>query len=75
MLNMESGEREKAVRQSMHEKSQRDELEKEMKGRLDEYVRQSVLIKRDKEELVKKLSEAQKQNLDKDKLSNEIIAI
>ena len=46
-----------------------------MKGKIEEYVRQSVLIKKDKEELVKKLSEVEKQKLDKDKLSEEIMAI
>ena len=59
----------------MHIQSQRDSLEKEMKGKIEEYVRQSVLIKKDKEELVKKLSEVEKQKLDKDKLSEEIMAI
>ena len=34
-----------------------------------------MLINKDKDELVKKLSEVEKQKLDKDKLSEEIMAI
>lgn len=39
MLNMEQGEREKAVRQSMHVQKEKDSLQENLSFQLEEYAR------------------------------------
>ena len=48
----------------MHIQSQRETVEKDLQFQLNEYARQSVMIKKDKEDLLKKLQSVEKQTID-----------